>query len=113
MIRLELEELSSWLQDMEASDWRTRMDAIDKTCALALARPKVFVVHGKILKTMDRLSARLSDGNTKVVLSVLQNLLKFARTFGNDLDHATTTLIPAVCGNLASSNRQSGCARRT
>ncbi|GMH44231.1 hypothetical protein BSKO_12165 [Bryopsis sp. KO-2023] len=101
-------EASGKLQDalnlISSKDWRERMVCL-KTIGSITSR-LTNVPEIMLLSCMDQITHRLSDGNSKVIVSALETLTSLFGGLGDRLAFSLNTLVPALASNLGSTNEK-------
>lgn len=90
------------LQQLSSKDWKLRGEALKALEGQVRELPSASDLV--LMQVLDALTARTSDGNSKVVVQTLELLSLAIPIVGDRIFVGLSTLVPALTGNLSSTN---------
>ncbi|XP_041469429.1 TOG array regulator of axonemal microtubules protein 1-like isoform X1 [Lytechinus variegatus] len=98
----ENETIKSLCEGLGASDWMSRLQAIEKLQAMCETNQDM--VDASLVRIFDKFISRLSDSNSKVNIAALTTMKDIVPRLGESLQAVVNNLIPILVQNLAAKN---------
>jgi len=98
------EQLPGILEDLAKRDFRDRIRGIKSLTGLV--RSKAQVSEPSMVKILEAMTARVQDGNTKVVAEALDALRAMFPTIGDAVAPGLNVMIPCLATSLGSTNER-------
>lgn len=98
------EYVKSLIAQMRHTDFRERMDAIEKFQVLCEQEPEIAIVN--LVQIFDKFNLCLNDSNSKVNYKALNTMYLITPLLRDDLNPVLVNVIPLIAHSLASKNSE-------